>query len=190
MKIKNLFSFLLVLCLLFSCQTSQQVLHRSKPLRVLESHAEYTPEKNQTLTETDKGIETHIEEAQSQTAASSSEQPQTLALPLTHVIKPLTTEPYKLKPQSIKQQLTQKIVPHINKQTTPKDALGSTGFFGSVGHAFAVVGLVFLVVGLIFYLMGGLIGIPLGAFFIACGFIFLIIWLVLFIIQSVFDVIL
>ena len=96
MKIKNLFSFLLVLCLLFSCQTSQQVLHRSKPLRVLESHAEYTPDKNQTFTETDKGIETHIEEAQSQTAASSSEQPQTLALPLTHVIKPLTTEPYKI----------------------------------------------------------------------------------------------
>lgn len=190
MKIRNLFSFLLVLCLLFACQTSQQVLHRSKPLRVQESQAIYTTEKNQTLTGTNKGINTPIEVAEPQTAASNTEQAPTLALPLAHEIKPLTTETSKRRPQTIKRQLTQKIVPHINKQTTPKDALGSTGFFGSVGHTFAVVGLVFLVVGLIFYIMGGLIGMPLGAFFIACGFIFLIIWLVLFIIQSVFDVIL
>lgn len=190
MKIKNLFSFLLILCLLFACQSSQEMLHRSKPLRVLESHAEYTPENNQNSAVPDKRTETHPEEAQSQTAASSSEQSLTLALPLAHEIKPLTTEPSKRSAQTIKRQITQTIAPHVKSQTANKDAIGSTGFFGSVGHAFAVVGLVFLVIGLIFYLMGGIIGIPLGAFFIGCGLIFLLIWLVLFIIQSVFDVIL
>lgn len=190
MKIKNLFSFLLVLCVLFACQSSQELLHRSKPLRVLESHAEYTPENNQKLTVPEKRIETQIAETQSQTAASNTEQAPTLALPLAHEIKPLTTKPSIRRPQTIKRQITQTIAPHVKPQTPNKDALGSTGFFGSVGHAFAVVGLVFIVVGLIFYLMGGIIGIPLGAFFIGCGLIFLLIWLVLFIIQSVFDVIL
>lgn len=190
MKIKNLFSFLLVLCVLLACQSSQEMLHRSKPLRVLESHAEYTSENNQNLAFPDKQIETHIAETKSQTAASNTEQAQTLALPLAHEIKPLTTETSKRRPQTIKRQITQTIAPHVKPQTPNKDAMGSTGFFGSIGHAFAVVGLVFLVVGLIFYLMGGIIGIPLGAFFIGCGLIFLLIWLVLFIIQSVFDVIL
>lgn len=191
MKIKSQISFLLILCLLFACQSSQVILHRSKPQRFLQSQADYTTENNNTLTVTDKRIEApHLEEVKDQPAATDSIQLQTLALTLAPETKPLATRPFEPKPQSIKQQLTRTLVPHIKSQMPHQDAVGSTGFFGSVGHAFAVVGLVSIVIGLIFYVMGGIIGIPLGAFFIGIGFIFLLIWLVLFIIQSVFDVIL
>ncbi|MFM7643344.1 MAG: hypothetical protein ACKO5N_00980 [Sphingomonadales bacterium] len=166
------------------------MLHRSKPQRVLASHAEYIPENNQNLAVLDKQIETQIEEAQSQTAASNSELTQTSALPLAREIKPVVSEHLKHKAPSFKQQLTQKIAPRINTQAPQKEALGSAGFFGSVGHAFAVVGLVLLVVGLILFLMGNIISVSIGAFFIGIGLVFLLIWLVLFIIQSVFDVIL
>lgn len=190
MKIKSQISFLLVLCVLFACQSSQEILHRSKPQRFPQSQADYTTENNHTLAVTDKRIEAHFEGVKAQAAATDSIPPQTLALTLAHEIKPMATRPLKLKTTSIKQQLTRTLVPHIKSHMPHQDAVGSAGFFGAVGHAFAVVGLISIVFGLIFYVMGGIIGISLGAFFIGIGFIFLLIWLVLFIIQSVFDVIL
>jgi len=190
MKIKSQISFLLVTCILFACQTSHEMLYRSKPQRVLESQTDYSEETGKTSGFSNKTLDAQNTAIEVQIATTETFKPQEEAMLDANENKPLATKSTQHRPITIKRQITQTIAPFVKTQTPNNDVVGSTGFFGSVGHAFAVVGLVFLVVGLIFFLMGNIISVSIGAFFIGIGLVFLLIWLVLFIIQSVFDVIL